>query len=393
MINSLYPNAVTSGANKNEQEPGPSIAMVTGSLSRRAGGLFHSVRHLSHALSHQGARVSVIGIRDADTSADLEHWLPLEPIVLDRWGPSQLGFAPRLRATLRTQAPDIIHQHGIWQSYSIETSRWATKVPTMISPRGMLDRWALKNSRSKKRLAWHLWEAKNLNHASRIHALAQAEAVAISAVIPKAVVTVIPNGVSTPACSHPSRNERAVRELLFLGRIHPKKGLLDLLTQWSHLPKEVRSKWRVTVAGPDEGGHRKMLKKFARQKGLEAEFQFVGPLTGEAKEEAFSRANAFVLPSYSEGLPMAVLEAWAHELPVFMTRYCNLPEGFDSGAAAEIQTGHDPAGLHAALSQVDLAEMGRKGRRLVEDRFSWDIVAARHMEEYRSMLAAFGKPR
>lgn len=373
--------------------PDLSIVMVTGSLSRRAGGLFYSVRHLSHALSCQGARVSVVGVRDADTSADLEQWLPLEPIVLDRRGPAQLGYTPGLRDALRAIGPDILHQHGIWQSYSFETSRWATKVPTMISPRGMLDKWALENSHLKKRLAWHLWEAKNLNRACRIHALAQAEAEAISATVPNTAVTTIPNGVSPPAFSRPTRNERAVRELLFLGRMHPKKGLVDLLTQWSNLPKETRSIWRVTVAGPDEGGHRQMLKDLAHQKGLEAEFQFVGPLTGKAKEEAFYRANAFVLPSYSEGLPMAVLEAWAHELPVFMTSYCNLPEGFASGAAAEIQTGHNPAGLLAALSRTDLTEMGRKGKRLVEEHFSWDIIAARHIDEYTAMLAEFGGPR
>lgn len=355
--------------------------MLTGSLSRRAGGLFQSVRSLSQALDRQGVAVRVIGLRDADTERDLEAWAPLSPIVVDVAGPAALGHAPGLDAHLCNT--DIVHQHGIWQLWSRAVVRFGRMGPTMISPRGMLDPWARGNAAWKKRLAWAGWERRNLLRATFLHALAEAEAEAIRAVIPGAPVVVIPNGVTVGA--EPLATKRAVnpRVCLFMARLHPKKGLARLFDQWAVLPQSTRAAWRLEIAGPDEIGALAGLEAQVRALGLGDSVRFLGSLHGEAKADALARASAFVLPSYSEGLPIAVLEAWSAGLAVLMTRACNLPEGFEVGAAHEI--GDDPADLAAGLARADLPEMGALGRALVASRFDWDRIAARHIEVYRGM--------
>lgn len=355
--------------------------MLTGSLSRRAGGLFQSVRNLSQALDRHGVAVRVIGLRDADTERDLDAWAPISPVVVDTLGPTAFGFVPGLDAHL--QNTDIVHQHGIWQLWSRAVARFERRGFTMISPRGMLDPWARANGAWKKRLAWAGWERRNLLRATCLHALAEAEAEAISAVLPGAPIVVIPNGVTVGAEPMAAWREMNPRVCLFMARIHPKKGVARLLDQWAVMPEPVRSAWRLEIAGPDEIGVRAGLEARARALGLGASVSFLGALHGEAKAAAFARASAFVLPSYSEGLPVAVLEAWSAGVPVLMTRACNLPEGFEAGAAHEI--GNDPTDLVAGLSRADLPEMGARGRALVAKRFAWDCIAARHMEVYYAM--------
>lgn len=364
------------------------VTMVTGSLSRRAGGLFQSVRNLSQALARQGVAVRVVGLRDADTERDLDAWGPLSPLVVDVSGPTALGYAPGL--SLHLQDTDIVHQHGIWQLWSRAVTGFGRRGATIVSPRGMLDPWARANAVWKKRIAWAGWERRNLLHATCLHALAEAEAEAIDAVLPGAPIVVIPNGVTVGAKPSVALREVTPKVCLFMARIHPKKGLSRLLAQWAVLPTATRAAWRLEIAGPDEIGLRDGLEAQVRAVGLAESVRFLGALHGEAKATAFARASAFVLPSYSEGLPMAVLEAWSAGLPVFMTRACNLPEGFDVGAAHEI--GDDPADLAAGLARADLPEMGNRGRALVTARFAWDQIAARHIEVYFSMAHGNSRP-
>lgn len=94
--------------------------------------------------------------------------------------------------------------------------------------------------------------------------------------------------------------------------------------------------WEVHIAGWDQNGHINELKRIVNTYKLTNEVKFIGPLYGDAKERALCQANAFILPSFSEGLPMSVLEAWAFELPVIMTEYCNIPEGFKNRCAIQI---------------------------------------------------------
>ena len=295
-----------------------------------------------------------------------------------------------------------MHQHGIWQATSLATLAWGRRTgrAVMISPRGMLDAWAAANSGPKKRLASLAYERRNLGAAACLHALAESEAQAIRAYGLKAPIAVIPNGVDLPAASHaePSAAEPGRRKtLLFLGRIHPKKGLAELIEAWAALGREaprVAAEWRLVIAGWDDGGHLAGLRERAKRLPQELAIEFPGPLLGDDKDAALRSADAFVLPSFSEGLPMSVLEAWAYGLPTFITEACNLPEGYTRRAA--IRIGTEPRKLArelaAGLVRPDLGAMGRRAEALARERFSWPEVAARHCLAYRWMMGEGEQP-
>lgn len=382
-----------------------SIAIVTGSVSHRAGGLYHSVRRSAQALREFGNAIEVLSIRDADTDADMALWNPIFPRVWPRRGPEALGFAIGPGRALRRGTYGIVHQHGIWQALSTQVDGWRRRTggPVMISPRGMLDPWALQNSRWKKKIAEILFEKSNLRGAACLHALNRSEAESIRGYGLTNPIAIIPNGTDLPAHRDLDAQPPAWwhaddrRVLLFLGRLHPKKGIRELIEAWSlvrYQAPAVASSWRVVLAGWDDGGHESDLRQFVSQKGLERDVLFLGPVHGDKKDLALRRSNAFILPSYSEGLPMSVLEAWAYGLPVFMTDACNLPEGFSEAAAVRLEM--DPPILASTLAKNlqrgDLQDYGRSGRRLVEERFDWAKLAAQHDEVYRWMLDGGAPP-
>lgn len=378
-----------------------SIAFVTGSGSRRAGGLFHSVRKSALALSAAGHRVTVLTINDALFDEDLDAWSPLKPIAAQPLGPTAVGFAPSMVKNLASDF-DVLHQHGIWQAFSthVAARRQSTGTPVMISPRGMLDPWALAQSGWKKRLAGVLWERANLSAATCLHALNRSEADSIRAFGLGNPIAVIPNGIEIPITKPvaPPPWWPGSRVLLFIGRIHPKKGIAELVEAWARLSRaapHIANSWYVVIAGWDDGGNQAAIESAIARNGLTGRIIMPGPLHGADKDAALRHAHAFILPSYSEGLPMSVLEAWAFSLPVLMTEACNLPEGFQECAALRIST--TPERLAKELEQAlesapeRLAAMGRAGHRLVVKRFDWQPIAKQHAEVYSWMLA--GVPR
>jgi len=349
----------------------------------------------------------------------------LVPQLYSRRWPRASGYAPNLLGALQTGTADLCHTHGIWMWPSAAVHRWHIKTgrPYFISPRGMLDPWALTRSRLKKWVASRWFEAAHLRDAACLHALCESEAESMRAYGLTNPICVIPNGIDVPESldrkiesqkpQGSSRNRDGVKTLLFIGRLHPKKGLVGALKAWAAVNaapgSTAKSDWCFAIAGWDQQGHEAELRKLCDQLGLRhrctaaADFLaaddpnrsggsvvFLGPAFGKVKDTLLRQASAFILPSYSEGLPMAVLEAWAYQLPVLMTQYCNLPEGFTTGAAIRIGTDSDSivAGMRSLASRTDLelTAMGQCGRRLVEERFTWREIANQMRDVYAWVL-------
>lgn len=316
----------------------PSLVIVSASVSRSAGGVSQAVRPAALALLRRQVDVRVLALLDRFTNQDLVDWLPLIPKTYEAMPPQKLGYSRGLRRALEKAEQSIVHQHGIWQLFSRNVWAWGKRTgrPVVISPHGSLDPWALRNSAWKKRIAMASYERRNFEAASCIHALNASEAASIRAVGFLNPVSIIPNGVELPAdnqaLSRPAfLNGDDRKLLLFLGRIHPKKGIVETLDAWSrvlHARPATGRDWTLVIAGWDDGNHMARVEACAASLGLHGHVHFPGPLFGADKQAALMHASAFVLASYSEGLPMAVLEAWAHRTPVFMTAACNLPEGF-----------------------------------------------------------------
>ncbi len=379
---------------------------LLGSLSREAGGLFDATRHLGQALHAPPVMdVEVFGLADSHAEADAQAWKPLCVHTLSAHTyASSWGLAPGMRAVLDGAALDLLHVHGLWMYQSVASLAWkrGNSGRLIISPHGMLDPWALANSRWKKRLAGWAFENAHLRAASCLHALCEAELRSIRAYGLTAPVCVIPNAVEIPSGPFASplwaqSVPEAAKVLLYLGRLHPKKGLAQLLEAWKLLRSRQKTAedWRLVIAGWDEGNYRHELEAIVHEFALSG-VHFVGPQFGADKQNTYARAQAFVLPSFSEGLPMVVLEAWAHGLPVVLTPACNLPQGAAAGAAVETRA--QPHAIACALDEIvtaspdALADMGQRGKRLVAARFAWPQVAHDMQSVYEWMMGGGSPP-
>ena len=391
-------------------------ANLTGPVSRAAGGLYESVRRLAQELQLTGLEVAVLGSFDEFTQGDIAAWDPVTVRAFRPVGPTQFAYSPGYSEFLNLYRPQILHSHGIWIYSSIATHSYAmrARTPYMISPHGMLDPWAVRNSYWKKWIARHCYENAHLRDARCLRALCESEALAFRKFGLKNPIAVIPNGIDLPeekkGESLKVNGESGKRTLLFLGRIHPKKGLPNALRAFAERAKAKSGRlkqecpWQLVIAGWDQGGHEAELMELCEELDLRVESResrveshlsgseviFYGPAFGDEKKSLLRNADAFILPSFSEGLPMSVLEAWANGLPVVMTPECNLPEGYVANAAIRVETGVESIaqGLDSlfSMSDGDLNEMGVKGKELVRQKFTWQTVAEEVKQIYDWML-------
>jgi poly(glycerol-phosphate) alpha-glucosyltransferase len=356
------------------------VGFLLSSVSRDAGGLFQSVRGLAKSVASTQANVRVFGISDEQSALDSQEWRPLSVEtfrpLLRVWGYTNQLVPAMLRADL-----DVLSVHGLWKYCSVASRRWhqRTDRPYVIHPEGMLEPWALRNARWKKRIAALLYENQHLREAACLRALCEAEALSFRAHGLSNPICVIPNGVDLPAPSESSARSQSQnrKTVLYLGRLHRKKNVVNLIRAWNDMFNSQPCKedsWVLAIAGWDQSGYENELKDIAAVPSI----TFRGPQFGANKSECYRTCDAFILPSLSEGLPMTVLEAWAHAKPVLMTPECNLPEGFSARAALRIGPGPEEIadGLRCIIemNDDDRRAMGARGRDLVATKFSWPQV-------------------
>jgi glycosyltransferase involved in cell wall biosynthesis len=179
-----------------------------------------------------------------------------------------------------------------------------------------------------------------------------------------------------------------------LGRIHPIKGLDNLLLAWAAVQHHF-TEWQLRIVGPDNKGYLNEMKQLATKLKLER-IEFSGPITGHKKMEAYGEADLFVLPSYSENFGMTVAEALASGTPAIVAQGAPWSGLNENNAGWWIDMGIDPlvACLEHALSQprASLDTMGLNGRRWMENDFSWDNIAAKMKATYDWILNGDQKP-
>jgi glycosyltransferase involved in cell wall biosynthesis len=300
---------------------------------------------------------------------------------------SRFAVSPSHTLALRRKAGqmDIVHNHSLWSWVNVAAG-WAVagrRAKLVTSPHGTLSAWALSRSRHAKRALWPI-QRRVLERADLIHATSEIEYGEIRALGFKAPVAIIPHGIDLPdlPVSQPTASQRT---LLFLSRIHPKKGGDRLLQAWQQL-QHVHQDWRLRMVGRGEPSHEQELRKLAHSLQLER-VDFSGPLYGAEKSKAYFEADVFVLPTHYENFGMVVAEALAHGCPVVVSK------GAPWAAVQEERCGwwveHDvntlTGGLDAALSESSeaLREKGAKGRMWMERDFSWPLVAERMEASYR----------
>jgi glycosyltransferase involved in cell wall biosynthesis len=378
------------------------LAHLSWLLSDAGGGIPPVVSALVAQQRRLGVEAASLGVRDP-MREPLDGGARVFPVL----GPLALGFSPELARALGAANPDLVQLHGLFTWPSQLARVWGTRTgrPVVVAPHGMLEPWALANSAWKKRLFRLLVEDRNLARARCLHALCPAEAGNLRRLGLRNPIATVPNGVALDeipeapdraalAAANPQLAGRKV--LLFLGRIHPKKGLTHLVEAWAALRRDGAAReWSLLIAGPDQLGHAAEVAGRVRALGLEDSVLLTGPAYGEAKRDLLAGADAFVLPSFSEGFSMAVLEAMAWRLPVVVSRQCNLDvEGPGVGLLCEPDAVSVAARLRdlLALSGAERRAMGGRGRAEVELRYTWPTVAAQLLEVYRWLLGGGERP-
>ena len=350
-----------------------------------------------------------------ETRSRWQHFAPLAKIYSRFLYPDvQLSEWPLSRAAwIRNQSliarfntvvrqMDGLHIHGLWEQASLIAIRAARakKMPYVLSAHGMLEPWALNNKRFKKQIYSFLIERANVQGASCLHALTNAEADDYRRYGATGPIAVIPNGVEIPAnlssdhffIRYPQLKGKRI--VLFLGRIHFKKGLDILVQAWQQIASRYPDA-HLVLAGPDFENTQSSLVRMMNQGGLGNSITFTGMLDAEAKWSAFAAAECFVLPSYSEGLSVSTLEAMGAGLPVILSEHCHLPQIADIEAGIIIRAQIKP--LQQALEELlnnspsTNRAVGEHGRRHVATYYNWQTIASQ-MSELYSWLAGGDRP-
>lgn len=346
------------------------------SLDSKTGGPARTVPALVAALSENGVQVDL-------WARELPENFTMPARVEVRTGSLEALLHP---GTVR---PDLWHDHGIWLRSNHEASRLAGRfgIPRVVSPRGMLEPWALDHRRWKKKLAWWLYQRADLWRAAALHATAQSEADQFRRLGLRNPITVIPNGVDIPSFARAADSHDGGRTALFLSRVHAKKGLPLLVEAWA---KVRPAGWRMKVVGPDEDGHVAEVKALVRGAGLADTWEFCGEIDDPEKWGAYRQADLFILPTHSENFGMVVAEALASGVPVITTRGCPW-EGIPAhGCGWWVEPTAE--GLAAALQEAccqpadALHSMGHRGRQWMESEFGWKMIAQRMTALYEAVL-------
>ena len=297
-------------------------------------------------------------------------------------GPAGAYFHPELGKAVREEAKnaDVIHLHGFF-TYPMyagwREARRNTK-PLVRHAHGILEPWGLSQSRGKKQLARWIFEDRAIRETQLWRALTNAEADQIRRNGGRGKIVVIPTGIDLQPIDAAPAPTKDVKRLLFLSRLHKKKGLDLLLPAWAKMHAQFPD-WRLCIAGKDEDGTGEWAKDFVERHGLAAAVELAGSIPQARKFELIKSASAFVLPSYSEGFSMGILEAMACSLPVICTEACHFPE-VQSAAGGEVCAVNEDS-LVRSLEKVlrgddaELAQRGHLARSYVESKFTWEILA------------------
>jgi len=374
------------------------VAFTTMYLSRKSGGVIEVVEGLSNALLNNGYTFpAIFGVNDPQGSKIVSFNAPV--YSSDYIGPRAIAYSNKMTKQLYSFRPNIVHSHGLWMHFSKVSFDYCLKnnIKSIISPHGMLDSWALNNSSFKKKIALWLFERRHLLNSSCIHALNESEYNSIRALNIKAPIAIIPNGINTSTetdLPYPFPEKCLNNKvLLFLGRLHPKKGLEELITAFnlSMLPN---NNWKLIIAGWSSNDYQSHLENCAKD-SLNKHIFFIGSVFDNKKFSCYMHANAFILPSFSEGLPMTVLEALSYKVPAFITNECNLNNLIEENAAIRISNSIPKLtkDLNAILSlpELELKNVAMNGFNYSQN-YTWISIANKFDLLYQWLLNNESKP-
>lgn len=370
------------------------ICIATHSIDKKDGGPSRSVPILAKGLSELGMDVTILTVNTPNMNQELLQNTSVKLVLL----PSK-GYRRMLKSFFKTEHFDIIHSQNLWTPYYHWIARITRKlsIPYIMTPRGTLEPWSLQQKKLKKLLALSIYQRRDLNMAKCVLATSEMEAESIKHIKVTSPVAIIPNGIDLTEypCRSNQENLNIKKRILFLSRIHKKKGIELLINSWSEL-REKYPDWTISIVGNGDANYIRELKDTIKKKGLEGSVSILPPVFGTEKVTLYKESSLFVLPTYSENFGMVIAEAMACGLPVVTTTgtpWKALKE-HDLGWYVEINQSSLTNALDEALNTgIDsLNQRGQRASLYVNSNFSYLEIAKKCLLLYKWILGKSQKP-
>jgi len=356
------------------------ITQVVPAMHDEASGPSYSVPRLARSLAELGHDVTLSCAAPGAYVAGVHLDTYIELPFLRQFSISPTSI-PGLRG--RARESDIVHNHSLWAFMNLVCG-WVVpghKARLVVSPRGSISEWAMDHSTTLKSAVWPI-QKRALQKASLIHATAPSELADVRRLGFRNPVVLTPNGIDVPTAG--PRHARERRTLLFLGRVHPKKGIDTLLRAWARLEQQ-HPQWDVKIVGTGPPEYLSELQRLTTELNL-ARVTFPGPVYGSDKDATFRDADLFVLPTHSENFGLAVAEALAVGCPAIVTHGAPW-EGLERNRCGwwtrdSVDAVEDALADALGRPPTELVKMGERGRDWMQREFSWSTIGEQMAEAY-----------
>ncbi|MCF2660180.1 glycosyltransferase [Parabacteroides distasonis] len=370
------------------------ICIFTSSIDKSDGGPARSVPILTKGIAANNCDVTLMA---RETEQMNDHMIEGSKVKLVKYNKSYT--TKTLERILLEGNYDLVHAQGIWLPIYNKMAMILRKhgIPYVMTPRGALEPWCLEQKKWKKKIAMWLYQKKDLQKAAAILTTADMEAQHLRELGIKTPLAVIPNGidVSEYQCRPADCLSSVKKQIVFLSRIHQKKGIEILINVWENLRIDFPD-WNVVIAGNGEESYIEQLKNVISSKGLSDVVEIIPPVFGEAKHKLYMESSLFVLPTYSENFGMVVAEALACGVPVVTTNGTPWQELNDEniGWCVDLSEQNIENAIRDALSLPAevLFAMGQRGSMHINENYLYTSVAKKNIELYKWILEGGERP-
>ena len=364
------------------------ICIFTATIDKTGGGPSRSVPILAKGLAEIGCDVTLLTVESDNMNIHILDNTSVNFITLPR------NYKKKeLESVLLNNHFDIVHAQGVWTPIYHKMVNILSKnnIPFVMTPRGALEPWCLKHKALKKKLALVFYQKRDLQKSKAILATASMEANNLRNLGLTAPIAIIPNGIDvTEYPCRPIQNKtQTKKQILFISRISPKKGIEFLIDAWSILYKKY-PEWSIKIAGNGDESYIQELNNRILNKSLQDKVEILPPIFGKDKYNLYAESSLFVLPTYSENFGMVIAEALSCGVPVITTTGTPWNELEEKGLGWCINLNLDNV-IRAiseaiTLGQDKLFEMGQKGSQYIHETFQYTEVAEKNKILYKWII-------
>lgn len=371
------------------------ICIITSTIDKSYGGPARSVPILAKGLAQNGVNTTLLTQESANMNTHLLDESNVKLVTVPR-----RKFNVDVKNIIINGNFDVLHLQNLWDPFIHKMAKLARKlnIPYIMTPRGMLEPWSLQQKKWKKKIALAIYQKEDLRKAACILATSHMEAIHIRDLGIKAPIAVIPNGidVSEYSCRALSDRDSVKKQIVFLSRIHQKKGIELLIQAWERI-YEKYPEWNIVIAGNGDESYIRSLGELIKSKPIEKSMKIVPPVFGNDKMRLYYESSIFVLPTYSENFGMVIAEAMSCGVPAITTNGTPWQELNELGIGWCIDLSVD--NLTKALSDAialgtdALFDMGQNASLHITDNYQYTQVAKKNISVYEWIINQGEKPK